>query len=348
MNKKELLDYFRQNRSKVNIYRCTGPAEHWITTYVKGVWGFNREKRNHDFWKNLREGDLIIFHASRSTISSSNPVGIIGFGIVGKTYVKDGMFWYTEYKNQENIWPYIVTFSDIFFLGEMKKIDNTRFINEKSDEETMDEIDNITKNRISFDEIKENVVVDGSPYNFPKQGSSSTIKKECEDLLLERFEALETFQTKNEDLEILPDEYKEDIKQDYEVSKELDLVSESEKEKYIEKRIKEISEETVPTDPKERFIVYKQRFTRLKSLLKKKFKNRCQCCDFTFLQKNAQYYSEVCHIIQWTKSHDDSQENLLVLCPNHHKQFDLGDKKIREKILNKIKEKFPDIDYKEI
>ncbi len=93
-------------------------------------------------------------------------------------------------------------------------------------------------------------------------------------------------------------------------------------------------------------IKHKQRFNKLKPYIKKKFDNKCQFCDYTFIQKNGQHYSEVCHIIPWSKSHDDSQENLIVFCPNHHKEFDLGDKKRRQEIILKLKEKFPDINYK--
>jgi len=347
MNKEELLEYIKNNRDKVNVYRCTGPAEHWLTAYVKGVWGFNREPRNHNFWKNLREGNILVFHSSNSKFNINNPLGIIGCGIVKDTYVKEGFFWHMEYENQDNSWPYIVTFSDMFFFGDMEKINKGKFINEKSNGEIKEEIEALSENLIRFNEIKENVIVKGSHYNFPVQGSASGFAIECEDYLFDVLRNKEIIQVKEEDVQYIPPEIEDEIKSNYEISKEIDQIPKEKQMEYINKKIEELSKEAQNiTEPKERLVKHKQRFNKLKPWIKKKFNNKCQFCDYTFMQKNGQNYSEVCHIIPWNKSHDDSAENLLVLCPNHHKEFDLGDKKIRQKIISNIKEKFPNINYK--
>ena len=64
--------------------------------------------------------------------------------------------------------------------------------------------------------------------------------------------------------------------------------------------------------------------------LKDKHNNQCQICGFTFKMSNGQYYSEAAHIepISSRTSGIDTPENILILCPNHHKMLDYGAIKI--------------------
>lgn len=60
--------------------------------------------------------------------------------------------------------------------------------------------------------------------------------------------------------------------------------------------------------------------------LKNLYKNKCQVCgEFIDMGKGVKY-SEVHHIHPIGKEHNgiDNKHNMLVLCPNHHKMFDLG------------------------
>lgn len=47
----------------------------------------------------------------------------------------------------------------------------------------------------------------------------------------------------------------------------------------------------------------------------------CQICHFTFEKKNGHPYAEVHHIVPVSEGGDDVQDNLLVLCSNHHRQL---------------------------
>lgn len=53
---------------------------------------------------------------------------------------------------------------------------------------------------------------------------------------------------------------------------------------------------------------------------------RCQICNQGILKKNGELYVEAAHIK--AKKHGGSEEprNIIVLCPNHHKEFDYGDR----------------------
>ena len=56
--------------------------------------------------------------------------------------------------------------------------------------------------------------------------------------------------------------------------------------------------------------------------LKKMYQNKCQACNYQIIKPNNEYYSEAHHV--WPLQHDgdDDLNNILVLCPTHHAEFD--------------------------
>jgi hypothetical protein len=67
------------------------------------------------------------------------------------------------------------------------------------------------------------------------------------------------------------------------------------------------------------------RDTRIARQMKLLYQNRCQICGKTISLKN-QTYSEAHHIKPLGQPHNglDQTDNILVLCPNHHVEFDYG------------------------
>lgn len=56
--------------------------------------------------------------------------------------------------------------------------------------------------------------------------------------------------------------------------------------------------------------------------LKKLYDNKCQICSHTFEYKKNQFYSEVHHYNPLKNNADDDIDNMIVVCPNHHAEFD--------------------------
>ena len=57
--------------------------------------------------------------------------------------------------------------------------------------------------------------------------------------------------------------------------------------------------------------------------LKKLYKNKCQICQDTFQKQNKnEFYSEVHHYRPLEEFGDDDENNMIVVCPNHHARFD--------------------------
>ena len=67
------------------------------------------------------------------------------------------------------------------------------------------------------------------------------------------------------------------------------------------------------------------RDTSLTKRIKQLYKNRCQICGITIKLKNGKEYSEAHHIKPIGKHNGpDSADNIVILCPNHHVEFDYG------------------------
>lgn len=53
--------------------------------------------------------------------------------------------------------------------------------------------------------------------------------------------------------------------------------------------------------------------------------SECQICSEYILKKDGTKYIEAAHIKAKKDKGNETLENILLLCPNHHKEFDLGD-----------------------
>lgn len=71
---------------------------------------------------------------------------------------------------------------------------------------------------------------------------------------------------------------------------------------------------------------------KLVQTLKEKYQYKCQICGFTFKTKAGNYYCEAAHIkpISGRSKGLDVAENMMVLCPNHHKMLDHGELNLDE------------------
>ncbi|HSV50251.1 MAG TPA: HNH endonuclease [Candidatus Acidoferrales bacterium] len=80
----------------------------------------------------------------------------------------------------------------------------------------------------------------------------------------------------------------------------------------------------------------------------KVLRDKCQMCGKFVLKKNGGHYVEAAHIKSKSSGGPETPDNLLILCPNHHKEFDLGDRNIivnsKEKIIFDLNGNRYDID----
>jgi len=70
------------------------------------------------------------------------------------------------------------------------------------------------------------------------------------------------------------------------------------------------------------------------ALLKLLRKFKCQICGTRIRIRNNRYYIEAAHIVPKSKNGPEIPNNIVILCPNHHKEFDFS-----EKVIHKHSEK---------
>jgi predicted restriction endonuclease len=63
---------------------------------------------------------------------------------------------------------------------------------------------------------------------------------------------------------------------------------------------------------------------------------KCQICGASIQKRDNTFYIEAAHITEKEHKGSETPDNILILCPNHHKEFDLGKKNILEKTTEKI------------
>ncbi len=78
--------------------------------------------------------------------------------------------------------------------------------------------------------------------------------------------------------------------------------------------------------------------TKIVNLLKEVADYKCQFpnCGHRIIKKKGGFYIEVAHIKPVKKGGQSILGNLLVLCPNHHKEFDYGNLVVKEQITTRI------------
>lgn len=117
----------------------------------------------------------------------------------------------------------------------------------------------------------------------------------------------------------------EDLEEQDELLVELKRRNENQKDKLIAdlKNIKPSDPEIINIGGK----TYKRDTKTILSLkILREFK--CQICSKKILKANGEYYIEAAHIIPKREKGPETPENIIILCPNHHKEFDFGKKEV--------------------
>ncbi len=125
-NVKSLLSYAEENKDKINIFRVTGPVDHWITAVRRKVWGVNKESS----YSKIQKGDILIFHSTKTTQDSklsTKESGIIGAGIVSKKETKNKPWWWAEYE-EESQWKFILHMDPMWITGSPKVISDVNIM----------------------------------------------------------------------------------------------------------------------------------------------------------------------------------------------------------------------------
>lgn len=73
---------------------------------------------------------------------------------------------------------------------------------------------------------------------------------------------------------------------------------------------------------------------------------KCQICGHEIITKEGKKYIEAAHIKPKRNAGPERPENILILCPNHHKEFDFGNLNIIEHKDSYVEFSLNDLHYK--
>ncbi len=139
---------------------------------------------------------------------------------------------------------------------------------------------------------------------------------------------------------------------DQKEQKELEARNLSQKQAYEEvKKLEKSNSEMVEYNGKR----YK-RYNAIIASLKELRNYQCQICHIRIKKKDGGHYIEEAHITPKSDGGSDEISNIMILCPNHHKEFDYGrvenmdrsDKQVRFKMNGKEYEVDLEIDHKNL
>ncbi len=112
-------------------------------------------------------------------------------------------------------------------------------------------------------------------------------------------------------------------------------VEQNELEKYLQKNKsrEQIIEELLNSKPKEdKTVLVKscqyKRDNYTIALIKQLRGHKCQICSKEIITKDGNKYIEAAHIVPKNEKGKETPDNILLLCPNCHKEFDLGDRSV--------------------
>lgn len=80
-----------------------------------------------------------------------------------------------------------------------------------------------------------------------------------------------------------------------------------------------------------------KRDNRIIALIKSLRGLKCQICSKTIKKKDGNFYIEAAHITPKYQNGREASDNIILLCPNHHKEFDLGNTQIIKRDVQQIK-----------
>ena len=92
----------------------------------------------------------------------------------------------------------------------------------------------------------------------------------------------------------------------------------------------------VHIDDAEYIVKLRRRDNENTALLKRLFNFQCQICQKSIKRKHGPPYVEAAHIKPKSETGSEIPGNILILCPNCHKEFDYGDRHITKHTGNRV------------
>jgi len=169
---------FTPSLNAKGFFRFTGPPENWLTAIKYMTWGLEEKLKSR--WQEIQPGDIFFIHSTgpQTSLFKNAQSGIIGIGVVGSNFsVKNNNLWIREIRENKNIWPLLIPFSEIYLFSELPNRNQWEAPNLENGTSIKNLINLLLKNYIPLAQIR----------GFPQMGSFSSVsKKVAEQILYDR------------------------------------------------------------------------------------------------------------------------------------------------------------------
>lgn len=302
------------------IYRFTGPPENWLTAAHRRAWAVN--EHNKRLWsEKFSFNDIAIFHSTaKSEFSGAKPISsVIGFGYIDHhLFEKSDYWWHQEISDQQNYWPYVVPFKEMYFFSNIENIDLELDVAHKENSTVTSEIVMLLSNAIPISVLnKTAVITDPAAPRFPVNGSASRINPVYEELVLD---SVNTFfpVEKNQQMDSIEERLAQDVDSKISAMSDSEILKEA--NSFVPPPVSEKSQNKTAEVRKES--------QKQKRLIGKLYNYSCQICGFhsEYVRRNGKpgYILEVDHIIPKSEGGTEKASNLWALCPNCHSKKTRG------------------------
>lgn len=166
---------FTPSLTAKGFFRFTGPPENWLTAIKFMTWGLEEKLRPR--WEEIQPGDIFFIHStgSQTSLFKNAKSGIIGLGVVGSNFsIKDNHLWIKEFRENRNIWPLLVPFSEIYLFSELPSRESWEAPSSANIQQITSLISQLLKNYIPLANIQ----------GFPQMGSFSSVSKAVSEQIL--------------------------------------------------------------------------------------------------------------------------------------------------------------------
>lgn len=260
--------------------------------------------------------DVVLFHSTKKCGYSNNVnSAVIGFGVVGRQkFQKNENWWIQETTDNENYWPYVFNFENIYLFGDLsKKIDFTIPIQNKKHHQIVREVEALSGSGMTLKSLNYKAKkVEADCPDFPVNGSISGVNHVFEDILFssERDAFFDYSKDPKSNLETKWGELC-----DEELASKSKEVLLAEALSFKDDPTNQYTTSDKPRKVRKEDVKQKRRVAFLEDYT-------CQVCGFSYPYTNdkgqKRWIIEVDHIIEKSRGGGEAIGNLWVLCPNCH------------------------------
>lgn len=159
-----------------SFHRFTGSPENWLTAIKYMTWGL--EEKYRDRWERIMPGDVFLMHSTTKSLYKNARSSIVGIGVVGgEKKRKDNFLWIQEIKSQQNIWPLLVPFSEVYLFSQVPSIGGWEAPGIAADSAIQNLIDRLLSGAVPVRALGE------GKGSFPVMGTISSVRPQLTDRL---------------------------------------------------------------------------------------------------------------------------------------------------------------------